>query len=95
MPAKILIKRTFRAGITREIQSILDKLRAAARHQHGYITGETLQNPDRPREILVISSWSSIENWVKWKESDERKGLESLLEVHIEGGSRYETYVSL
>jgi heme-degrading monooxygenase HmoA len=61
--------------------------------QPGYIYGETLINYDDPHEVVVISMWQSIENWFKWKESEERQANERQLEKWLEEPMEINTYV--
>ena len=93
MLAKILIRRQFRTGHTREIVALLNDLRAAAMHQPGYISGLTLMEPENPNIMLVIGTWQSLEDWDRWKSNTERARLESMLEIYQQGATRYEAYV--
>lgn len=93
MPTKILIKRRFQKGGTREIVALLNDMRSKAMSQAGYVSGQTLVNPEDPRDFLVISSWQSLESWRKWKESTARKSLDAMLEVYQDRPTVYEEYV--
>jgi len=93
MLAKILIRRQFRTGHTREIVTLLNDMRSAAMSQPGYISGLTLMEPDNPNKMLVIGTWQTIEDWDQWKSNADRTRLESLLEVYQEGPTQYEAYV--
>ena len=94
MIAKILIKRTFQKDTKRQILPILQKLRAAAMSQPGYVSGETLTNHEDPQRLTVIGTWQSMENWLSWKKNPEREKLESMLEVFQVGTTEYEEYFS-
>lgn len=93
MLAKIIIKRRFKKGKTREIIPLLNKLRAGAMKEPGYISGITLVSHADPEDSLVIGTWQSIDNWFAWKESRNRKVLESMLEIYQDGPTVYEEYV--
>ena len=93
MIVKVMIKRKIKEGKAREVFSLLNKFRSAAMNQKGYITGETLMNHDNPREILVISMWQDMENWLKWRENPERKANETILERWLEESTVYESYI--
>ncbi len=93
MIVKVMIKRKIKEGNTREVFALLNKFRSDAMDQKGYISGETLISHDDPMEILVISMWHGMENWLKWKENQERKANESLLEKWLDGPTNYKTYV--
>ena len=94
MIAKILIKRTFQKNSDQQILPILQKMRAAAMGQPGYISGETITNYEDPQRVAVISTWKDMESWHSWKSRPERAKLESMLEVFQVGTTEYEEYVS-
>ena len=93
MAVKVLIKRRFKQGKDKEVFALLNKLRAEAMLQTGYITGESLIKLDDPQKILVISTWQSMENWLKWREDPERKANEAKLQQYLEEPTEHEEYV--
>ena len=93
MIVKVMIKRKIQEGKAREVFALLNKFRSDAMNQKGYISGETLMKYDNPREILVISLWQDMENWLKWRDNPERKANKTLLERWLEGPTAYECYV--
>jgi heme-degrading monooxygenase HmoA len=93
MLVKVMVKRKIKAGKAREVFALLNKTRSAAMNQRGYITGETLMNHDNPQEILVISMWQDMGNWLNWKENPERKANETIVERWLEEPTAYESYV--
>ena len=48
------------------------ELRNEAMKRPGYLTGETLVNTDDDCNILVISTWRSLEDWKEWDTSELR-----------------------
>jgi len=92
MAVKILIKRHFKEGTIAEAFALLLKFRHNAMYQRGYISGETLSNHYDPRKIVVISTWQTIEDWIKWQESDEREANESQFESMLEEPTQFEIY---
>lgn len=54
---------------------IIRQLRNTAMRQPGNLTGETLINTKDRRNILVISTWRSVEDWNAWDASEERSNL--------------------
>ncbi|MDD5288614.1 MAG: antibiotic biosynthesis monooxygenase [Dehalococcoidales bacterium] len=52
-----------------KLASTLRELRAAAVHQSGYISGETLLSLDDKSLITVISSWRNLDDWRAWEDS--------------------------
>jgi heme-degrading monooxygenase HmoA len=93
MLAKVLIRRQFKTGHTKEIVALLNDMRSAAMGQPGYHSGLTLMEPDNPNTMLVISTWQTLKDWNRWKANAERIRLESMLEIYQEGSTRYEEYV--
>jgi len=93
MAVKVIIKRRFIEGKAKEVFALLKKFRSEAMDQEGYITGETLIGIDDPQKVLVISTWQSKDNWLKWKEDSDRKANEALLQQYLDGPTAYEAYV--
>ncbi len=93
MVAKILIKRNFVGGKTDQIYSLLKKIRSIAMNQPGYISGETLSQSEFPDKMAVICTWQSMESWLAWKNSDERKEYESMLALYQSSPTEYEEYL--
>lgn len=93
MIAKIIIKRRFKPGKSRQIIALLNELRARAMHQPGYISGETLSKKGFPNNLIVIGSWQSLDAWQRWRDSDERKKYENMLELLQERPTEYEEYL--
>ena len=58
-----------------------------------YLNGETLIGFDDPQNVLVISTWQSNDNWLKWKEDSGREANEALLQQYLDGPTEYEVYV--
>lgn len=93
MVAKIIIKRRFKEGHTPQIVALLNDIRSLAMTRPGYQSGETLVRSGYPNDMVVISTWSSIEEWYAWRDSEERKNYEAMLETHQEGPTEYEEYL--
>lgn len=93
MIAKVLIKRRFKEGKTKQIVSLLNEIRSRAMTQPGYISGETLSKEGFPYNMVVIGTWQNLEHWYAWRDSDERKRLESMLELYQERPTDYEEFL--
>lgn len=93
MIAKILIKRRFKEGNKKQILALLKEMRSKAMTFPGYISGETLMQPDYPNNMIIICSWQSLENWQNWKNSPERKKYEAMLELYQTRPTEYEEYL--
>jgi heme-degrading monooxygenase HmoA len=92
MAIKVIIQRSIKEPELYEVLSLLKVLRIEAMNRPGYISGETLVNHYDPRRIAVISSWQSVEDWVSWQESDERKTIETQLEKLLQAPAQCEVY---
>jgi heme-degrading monooxygenase HmoA len=90
---KVMIKRHLKEGKAKDVFSLLKEQRVNAMNQRGYLKGETLMSYQNPRCLLVISSWQSMENWLSWKESEERIANEAKLEQFLESPTEYDEYI--
>ncbi len=93
MIAKILIKRRFKEGHAPQIVALLNEIRKRALNQPGYMSGETLVKNGYPNNMVVISTWQSLEHWHKWQESEDRKKFESMMEMYQERPTDYDEYI--
>ncbi len=93
MAVKVMIKRHIKEGKTKDVFALLNKTRSDAMNQRGYITGETLMSYNDPHRLLVVSTWQSIENWLAWKDNDDRKANEAKLEQFLEFPTEYDEYI--
>ena len=92
MAIKVFIKRYVKKGNTADTLALLNEVRSQALKQPGYISGETLVNHYDPCNIMVISTWQTIEDWIRWQESDARAAKEDQLESLQEGPANFEIY---
>jgi len=93
MLAKILINRQFKPGNEKEILNLLNKLRSLAMNQSGYVSGLTLSVPDDPNNMMVISTWQTLDAWQSWKKNAERNNLEAMLDIYQQNPTEYREYV--
>jgi heme-degrading monooxygenase HmoA len=92
MAVKVFIKRSIKKDQTATAVKLLMELRSRALKQPGYISGETLVNHYDPRNIAMVSTWQTIDDWIRWQESDERAAKEDQLESLQEGPANFEIY---
>ena len=92
MAVKIFIKRYVKKGKTQDAVELLKDVRSQALKQPGYISGETLINHYDPCNIAVVSTWQTIDDWIRWEESDERSAKENQLEGLLERPADFEIY---
>ena len=60
--------------------NVIRELRDEAMKQPGYITGETLVNTEDTCNVLVISTWQSLEDWRAWEASEIRARISREIE---------------
>ena len=92
MAVKVFIKRHVKEGKIEDALALLNEVRSQALKQPGYISGETLVNHYDHSNITVVSTWQTIEDWIRWQESDERTVQEDQLESFLEGPANFEIY---
>ncbi|MBI5897421.1 MAG: antibiotic biosynthesis monooxygenase, partial [Desulfobacterales bacterium] len=49
-------------------------------------------NLNNPEEFLVISSWQSSDEWIKWLKSPERQKIQARIDELLGGQTQYELY---
>lgn len=87
---KVIIERHVREG--KNMSPLLRELRAAAMHQAGYVTGETLVSTEDNCIITVISTWHSLEDWKAWETSGTRARLYQQIEPLLVEKPKVRTY---
>ena len=83
MSIKVIIKRKWQVDKPEELLPLLAALRATARKQPGFISGETLRSLDDPEDYLVISIWETADDWKKWIQNKKRRDLQGKVDSLI------------
>ncbi len=89
---KVLIKRYVRAHDSDRLIGLLLDLRAAALHQPGYVSGETVTRGEDPVEVLAIGTWLSEDHWKAWSTSEQRHELEDMVTALLVGEAEVGVY---
>lgn len=92
MTVKIFIKRKARDNNVAELKVLLNKLRALALTQPGYLSGETLFRIDKQDECMVISTWSSLEDWNSWVNNPQRIEVQAEIDRLLGEETEYAMY---
>ena len=87
---KVIVERHTKEGDN--LSSLLRELRAAAMHQPGYVTGETLVSTEDKSIVAVISTWRSLEDWKAWETSETRARLYQQIEPLLAEKPKVRTY---
>jgi heme-degrading monooxygenase HmoA len=92
MAIKILIKRHFKENTAQQAFGLLNDFRHDAMSRSGYISGETWVNHYDPCQITVVSTWQTVDDWIRWEESDAREALEAKLKDMLNSPAQFEVY---
>lgn len=92
MSFKIIIERKFKKPVDQDLLAIIDEIRIKALRDRGYIGGETLVNADDGKEVIVVSSWSSVDDWNAWYAKKEWEDLEKQLATQLEEPARVRVF---
>ena len=92
MAISVFIKRHLKEGQIGKAFELLKRFRSSAMKQPGYISGETLVDHYDPHRITIISTWETVDDWIRWQESDARETKESELADYLGAPTKYEIY---
>jgi heme-degrading monooxygenase HmoA len=67
-------------------------MRALAMEQPGYISGETLVNLDHPGEYMVLSTWTTIEQWKSWLADSRRTAIQLEIDALLGSVTEFKIY---
>ncbi len=82
MSVKVVIERKLRQELPPDALKAVNELRKKAMQQLGYITGETLYS-DQENNLVVFSYWSSLDDWERWKDNQEREAVDRKLRPYL------------
>jgi len=94
MTVKVFIKRKLQEKNTVELTLLLNKLRALALSQPGYVSGETLNRIDKKDECMVIGTWRSLEAWNCWVNNPQRIEVQAEIDRLLGEETEYAIYGS-
>ena len=92
MAVKIFIKRSIPPDKAGKLTPLFQNLRSLAMNQPGYISGETLHSIDSPGEIVVISTWQTVNEWRSWVANKERLKIQGQIDMLLGKKTEYEVY---
>jgi heme-degrading monooxygenase HmoA len=68
---------------TRKLVKVIEQVHAEASKQPGFYRANTLVNIANPCQVVVLSSWRSLEDSKAWDESKINKTLSPLIEEQL------------
>ncbi len=92
MTVKVLMRRQVPSDKNEELVILLKQLRMLVIHQPGYITGETMNRVDEPGETMVISTWQTVDDYMKWVFSKERAEIQEQIDKLLGEETEYKVY---
>ena len=92
MAVKIFIKRSIPPDKAGKVMPLFQNLRSLAMSRPGYISGETLHSIDSPGEIVVISTWQTVNEWRSWVANKERLKIQGQIDMLLGKKTEYEVY---
>ena len=92
MAVKIIIKRSIPPQKIGQVIPLFKKLRSLAMNQPGHISAETLQSIDTPGEMVVISTWQTVNEWQRWVTHKERLKIQGQIDMLLGIKTEYEVY---
>jgi heme-degrading monooxygenase HmoA len=92
MTVKVFIKRKIQDANVAELTLLLNKLRALAVSQPGYISGETFNRIDKKDECMVIGTWRSLEDWNNWVKNPQRIKVQAEIDRLLGEKTEYAIY---
>jgi heme-degrading monooxygenase HmoA len=97
MGVEVLIRRKIIKSKAAQIAPLMVELRSLARGQAGYISSESLKCIDPPieDEYLIRSTWESIQDWQRWRNSDARQAIQKKIDEIAGVETEYRIYEPL
>jgi len=95
MVVKVMLSRKVPSEKQAQLRALLVKMRSMSQAQPGYLSGETLAKVDDPEQLLVVSSWYSLEHWQEWLSSEERRTVQQAIDELLGEGTSYEVFYHL
>ncbi len=92
MAIKVLILRHGGSENFEDLKPLLQRLRALALAQPGYVSGETYCNLENPAEYLVISTWGSLDQWTAWLNHEERASVQHRIDELLGEPTVYQVF---
>ncbi len=93
MAIKVFIKRICEdPSKEKEFFGLVRKLRLLVPMQPGYLRSEYVKKIGPPKDIVAISNLDSVEDWLNWYESEERREIQSKIDAIPGVKTTYQTY---
>jgi len=92
MAVRVFIKRHFKQGEADKALGLLAEFRKSAMNRPGHVSGETLVNHYDDNCVMVVSTWASVDDWIRWQNSEDRDRNEARIEGLLDKPTVYEVF---
>ena len=96
MAIQVMIKRRVHQGRqAKELVPLILRMRTLAMYQPGYLSSETWCDLENPGDCMVLSRWETVQDWNRWKHSEDRAMIERKIEALTETPTQYHIYTPM
>ena len=92
MSVKVFIKRRVPPEKAGDLIPLLTQMRALATQEQPHISGETLKRVDGQDDILVITTWQSLDDWNHWFHNEKRIRIQAKIDALLGEPTEYAVY---
>ncbi len=92
MAVKVLILRKLPKDLETTVEDYLNRLSLLASSHTGYISGETLVSADEINDLMIISTWQSIEDWKSFLDLAESRELHGMVDILLGAETVHRVY---
>ncbi len=85
---RVLIERNIAQGLEHYYDCTVKRIVSQVVNAPGCIAGESLKDSMNSQRRIVMSKWSTLEDWENWFHSHERKSVVAEISPLLEGGER-------
>ena len=85
---RVLIERNIAQGLEHYYDCTVKRIVSQVVNAPGCIAGESLKDSMNSPRRIVMSKWSTLEDWENWFHSHERKSVVAEISPLLEGGER-------
>ncbi|SIQ08867.1 antibiotic biosynthesis monooxygenase family protein [Marinobacterium stanieri] len=72
---RVLIERHIASELSEHYDRVARETLQAAMHFPGFISGEALHNSADPNHRVILATYRSENDWLRWASSDERRDM--------------------
>lgn len=92
MAVRVFIKRHIKEGQVAKALDLLAEFRRSAMNRPGHVSGETLVDHYDANCVLVVATWTTVDDWIRWQNSEDRDRNEALIEDLLDQPTVYEVF---